>query len=121
MYPIYHQIGKARLADWHAQAQRDALARAARRARREQRPPTAARRLLSGQLQSWRDTLGTLAGPTGGVSKNRATRGQIVDLAGFACLGSARTIPASLLGRSARCFAFHDPATAPGANRLSSR
>ena len=56
-----------------------------------------------------------------GVSKNRATRGQIVDLAGFACLGSARTIPASLLGRSARCFAFHDPTTAPGANCLSSR
>src|SRR5215472_16195662 len=63
MYPIYHQIGKARIADWHAQAQRDALARAVRRAGREQRPPSAARRLLSGQLQSWRDTLGTLAGP----------------------------------------------------------
>jgi hypothetical protein len=62
MYPIYYQIGKARIADWHAQAQRDALARAARRDRRAQRPSSAARRLLSGQLQSWRDTLGTLAG-----------------------------------------------------------
>jgi hypothetical protein len=30
MYPIHYQIGKARLADWHAQVQRDALARAAR-------------------------------------------------------------------------------------------
>ena len=29
---------------------------------------------------------------TRGVSKNRAARGQIVDHAGFACLGSARTI-----------------------------
>jgi hypothetical protein len=64
MYPIYDQVGKARLADWHAQAQRDALARAARRARRGQRAPSVARRLLSGQLQNWWDTLGTPVGST---------------------------------------------------------
>jgi hypothetical protein len=35
--PIYYQTGKARLANWHAQVQRDALARAAR-ASRDLRP-----------------------------------------------------------------------------------
>ena len=64
MYLIYHEIGKARLADWHAQAERDALALAARRARRERRPPSTPRRRLSGRLQSWRARLGALAGLT---------------------------------------------------------
>jgi hypothetical protein len=35
MHPtIHHEIAKARIADWHRQAQRDALALAARQARR---------------------------------------------------------------------------------------
>ena len=64
MHPIHDQIGKARLADWRAQTKRDALVRDARRARRLQRPPSATRRLLSGQLQSWWETLGRLADPS---------------------------------------------------------
>jgi len=62
MYLIYHEFGKARLADLHAQAERDALAGTARRARRERRPPSVPRRPLPGQLQSWRVVLCTLAG-----------------------------------------------------------
>jgi hypothetical protein len=38
MYPLSLYLGQARLAEFHEQAERDALARAARRARREQRP-----------------------------------------------------------------------------------
>ena len=57
MYSTINQIGQARLADMHRQAQRDALARAARQSRRQQRdqsrrhlprlPIIAARRLLA--------------------------------------------------------------------------
>jgi hypothetical protein len=38
MYPLTMYLGQARLAEFHQQAERDALARAARRARRAQRP-----------------------------------------------------------------------------------
>ena len=38
MYPLTTYFGQARLAEFHEQAERDALARAARQARRAQRP-----------------------------------------------------------------------------------
>jgi hypothetical protein len=58
MYPtIHYEIAKARVAELHQQAQRDALARVARRARRAERqqsrhlasrlPGVAARRVLT--------------------------------------------------------------------------
>lgn len=52
MHPtIHHEIAKARIADWHRQAQRDTLAlaaRQARRARRDQsRSPAPARRVAA--------------------------------------------------------------------------
>jgi hypothetical protein len=58
MHPtIHHEIAKARIADWHRQAQRDTLALAARQARRARRdrssypapvrPIVAARRVLA--------------------------------------------------------------------------
>ena len=38
MYPItYHGVAKARIADWHRQAERDRVARAARLARKAHR------------------------------------------------------------------------------------
>ena len=37
MYPMTIYVGQARLADFHEEAERDALARAARQARRAQR------------------------------------------------------------------------------------
>jgi len=37
MYPMSVYVGQARLADFHEEAERDALARAARQARRAQR------------------------------------------------------------------------------------
>jgi hypothetical protein len=44
MHPeLHYQLMKARVADLHAQAQRDALASAARQARRQQRRPPAPR------------------------------------------------------------------------------
>lgn len=53
MYPTYYQIGKARLADWYAQARRDALARAAAgpAANKSPRPQPGAS--CPSQLQSW--------------------------------------------------------------------
>ena len=59
MYLIYHEFGKSRLADFRAQAQRDALASAARRARRKQSSRSASRRPWPNQLQRWRATLDT--------------------------------------------------------------
>ena len=40
MYPMTVQLGQARLAEFHQQAERDALARAARLARRARRAQT---------------------------------------------------------------------------------
>lgn len=52
MHPtIHHEIAKARIADWHRQAQRDTLALAARQARRarsdQSRYPAPARRVAA--------------------------------------------------------------------------
>jgi hypothetical protein len=80
MYLIYQEFGKARLADLHAQAERDALASAGRRARRERKPPSAPRRPWPGRLRCWLTTRPRLrhrghgsgvyqAGPAGAPSR----------------------------------------------------
>ena len=61
MHPeLRYQLMHARVADWHARAQRDALARAARRARRSQ-PTSRAARLPAAALTPGCSPSGALA------------------------------------------------------------